>query len=173
MRKLIFSVACSLDSYIAREDHSIDWLMWDKEAVAYLKEFWRGIDTVLMGRKTYELAPDPASAAYPGVTTYVFSRTLTEIARGDANLVRDDATGFVRELKRSRGKDIFLMGGGELAKALFEAGLIDDIGLNIHPVLLGTGIPLFRGSDRQLDLERLECKPFRNGCVLVTYRVKT
>jgi dihydrofolate reductase len=62
--------------------------------------------------------------------------------------------------------------GGELAKSLFEAGLIDEIGFNIHPILLGSGIPLFHPMDQQIDLELLQCKPFKNGCVLVTYRVK-
>jgi dihydrofolate reductase len=65
------------------------------------------------------------------------------------------------------------MGGGLLAKSLFEAGLIDEIGFNIHPVLLGSGIPLFHAMNRQIDLELLECKTFKNGCVLVTYRVKS
>jgi len=64
------------------------------------------------------------------------------------------------------------MGGGELAKSLFEAALIDEIGFNIHPVLLGSGIPLFHEMSHQIDLELLECKTFRNGCVLVKYRVK-
>ncbi len=64
------------------------------------------------------------------------------------------------------------MGGGELAKSFFEAGLIDEIGFNIHPVLLGSGIPLFHEMKRQIDLELLDCKTFKNGCVLVSYRVK-
>jgi dihydrofolate reductase len=75
-------------------------------------------------------------------------------------------------LKEQDGKDICLMGGGELARSLFEAGLIDEIGFNVHPVLLGSGIPLFHPMSRQIDLELLECKPFPNGCVLVRYRVK-
>jgi dihydrofolate reductase len=65
------------------------------------------------------------------------------------------------------------MGGGDLARTIFEADLIDEVGLNIHPVLLGKGIPLFHPMTRQIDLELLECRPFRNGCVYVTYRVKT
>jgi dihydrofolate reductase len=64
------------------------------------------------------------------------------------------------------------MGGGDFAKTLFEAGLIDEIGFNIHPVLLGRGVPLFYEMNRQIDLELLECKPFQNGCVYVLYRVK-
>jgi dihydrofolate reductase len=65
-----------------------------------------------------------------------------------------------------------VMGGGELANALFEAEVIDEIGLNIHPVLLGSGVPLFHTLKRQIDLELLACRPFKNGCVHVLYRVK-
>jgi dihydrofolate reductase len=64
------------------------------------------------------------------------------------------------------------MGGGLLARTLFEADLIDEIGLNIHPVLLGSGIPLFYEMSHQIDLELLDCKTFKNGCVFVSYRVK-
>ena len=64
------------------------------------------------------------------------------------------------------------MGGGDLARTLFEAGVIDEIGFNIHPVLLGSGVPLFYEMSRQIDLELLECKPMKNGCIYVLYKVK-
>ena len=126
-----------------------------------------------MGRKTYEVAQRHSKgkqSPYPGMQSYVFSRTL-KTAPG-ATVVSDDAAGFVRDLKEKPGKDICLMGGGELARPLFEAGLIDEIGFNIHPVLLGSGIPLFHEMSRQINLELLECQPFKNGCVYVKYRVK-
>ena len=112
MRKVTFGGANSLDNYLARPDHAVDWLLWGEDAAA------------------------------------------------------------VRDLTGQDGKDICLMGGGELARSLFEAGLIDEIGFNIHPVLLGSGIPLFHPMNRQIDLELLECRPFKNGCVYVSYRVK-
>jgi dihydrofolate reductase len=172
MRKVTFGGANSLDNYIARPDHAVDWLLWGDEAAAVMTDFWKSIDTVLMGRKTYEVAVRMGQeAGSPGMTTYVFSRTLTEASDG-VTLVREDAAGFVRGLKEQSGKDICLMGGGELARSLFEAGLIDEIGFNIHPVLLGSGIPLFHPMSQQIDLELLECRPFKNGCVYVTYRVK-
>jgi len=87
-------------------------------------------------------------------------------------LISEDAAEFVRKLKAQEGKDICVMGGGLLAKSLFEANLIDEIGFNIHPVLLGSGIPIFHEMDHQIDLELLECKALKNGCVMVTYRVK-
>jgi dihydrofolate reductase len=152
----------------------VDWLLWGEEIEAFMKEFWKKIDTVLWGRKTYEVAlRSGGMASYPGVKNYVFSRTLKSSAEKDFEIVSEDAAGFVRNLKQQAGEDIVVMGGGEFAKMLFEAGLIDEIGFNIHPVLLGSGIPLFHEMKRQIDLELIECKPFKNGCVLVTYRVKS
>ena len=172
MRKLTFGGANSLDNFIARPDHVVDWLMWCNEAEEVMAEYWQTIDTVLMGRKTYEVARQGGQASgYPGVANYVFSRTLSDVPAG-ITLVRDDAVGFVRQLKEAHGRDICLMGGGELARTFFEAGLIDEIGFNIHPVLLGAGIPLYHPMGRQIDLELRECRAFRNGCVFVTYRVK-
>ncbi|MBX3280566.1 MAG: dihydrofolate reductase [Acidobacteria bacterium] len=172
MRRITFGGANSLDNYLARPDHSVDWLMWGDEAAAVMADFWTTIDTVLMGRKTYEVAARSGqTSGYPGVKSYVFSHTLKQVPDG-VTLVRTDAVGFVRGLKKEEGKDICLMGGGELAQPLFEAGLIDEIGFNIHPMLLGSGIPLFHPMNRQINLELKECRAFTNGCVYVTYRVK-
>ena len=173
MRKVTFGGANSLDNYLARPDHAMDWLLWGDEVAAVIKDYWKTIDTVLMGRKTYEVAVRSGQeAGYPGVKTFVFSRTLEKEPGGDVALVRTDAAEFVRDLKEQEGKDICLMGGGELARSLFEADLIDEIGFNIHPVLLGAGIPLFHPMSRQIDLELQECRPLKNGCVYVTYKVK-
>lgn len=175
MRKVTFGVANSLDNYIARKDHAVDWLLWGKEAESFMKEFWQTIDTVVMGRKTYEAALRYSGGGenpYPDIKSYIFSRTLKPGSAKGAEIISTDAAEFVRNLKSQQGKDICVMGGGELAKSLFEAGVIDEIGFNIHPVLLGSGIPLFHNMKLQIDLELLECKPFKNGCVLVTYRVK-
>ncbi|HEY7530140.1 MAG TPA: dihydrofolate reductase family protein [Gemmatimonadota bacterium] len=170
---MTFLVANSLDNYLARLDGAVDWLLPGDEAAAVMAGIWKTIDTVLMGRKTYEVAARSGmGGGFQGVTSYVLSRTLADPG-GGVIVVRDDAAEFVRELKEQPGKDICLMCGGELARSLFEAGLIDEIGLNVHPVLLGSGIPLFHPMSRQIDLELRECRPFRNGCVYVTYRVKT
>lgn len=173
MRKITFGGANSLDNYLARTDHSVDWLMWGDEAAAVMADFWTSIDTVLMGRKTYEVASRSGQqGGYPGVKNYVFSRTLKDVPDG-VTVISDDAVAFTRALKEQVGKGICLMGGGELARTLFEAGLIDEIGFNIHPVLLGAGIPLFHPMSRQINLELKECRAFRNGCVYVTYLVKS
>jgi dihydrofolate reductase len=174
MRKVTFGGANSLDNYFARKDDTFDWILWSKEAADYMKEYWKTIDTIVMGRRTYDVTVkhSKGKSPHPGMKTYVFSRTIKKSAHKGVEIVNTDAAEFVRELKNQEGKDICVMGGGLFAKSLFEADLIDEIGFNIHPVLLGQGIPLFHEMNHQIDLELLECKPFKNGCVLVTYRVK-
>ncbi len=175
MRKVTFGGANSLDNYIARKDGAIDWLLWGEDVMSTITEFWKTIDTVVMGRKTYKPALKQSkgkSNPYPNIKTYVFSRTLKESPDKGVEIIREDAAKFVQNLKNQKGKDICVMGGGLLARSLFEANLIDEIGFNIHPVLLGSGIPLFHEMTHQIDLELLDCKKFKNGCVLVSYRVK-
>ena len=172
MRKVTFGCANSLDNFIARPDGAIDWLMWSDEVSEIMKGFFEKIDTILIGRKSYEagLKYSQGKNPYPHIKTYIFSRTLK--AADGAEIVSENAAVFVRELKDRDGKEICVMGGGDFAKTLFEAGLIDEIGFNIHPVLLGQGIPLFLEMNRQTDLELLESRQFKNGCVYLLYRVK-
>ena len=175
MRKVTFGGAPSLDGYFARKNDAVDWLMWSSEAAKLMSKYWRTIDTIVMGRKTYQAALKMSKGKenlYSGIKTYVFSRTLKPRKMGPLEIVSEDADKVVRRLKQEDGKDICVMGGGELARSLFEAGLIDEIGFSIHPVVLGSGIPLFPGMKRQVDLELLDCKRFKNGCVHVSYRVK-
>jgi dihydrofolate reductase len=172
MRKVTFGVANSLDNFIARKGHAVDWLVWDDEVAAISAEFWQTIDTVVMGRKTYETALKSGTTSYPGVKNYIFSRTMQKSSDETVEIISEDAAEFVRVLKNQKGKGICVMGGGELAKALFEAGLIDEIGLNIQPVLLGSGIPLFYEMNQQIDLQMLDCKPLKNGGVFISYRVQ-
>jgi dihydrofolate reductase len=172
MRLVTFGVANSLDNFIARPDGAVDWLVWDEEVAAISKEFWKTIDTVVMGRKTYEVAASSGSGAYPGVKNYVFSRTLKQPRSKKVEVISQEATDFVRQLKTGPGKGICVMGGGELASSLFRARLIDQVGLNIQPVLLGSGIPLFYKMKQQLNLELLEWKTLKNGGLFLFYRVK-
>ncbi|HVF70844.1 MAG TPA: dihydrofolate reductase family protein [Chthoniobacterales bacterium] len=176
MRKVTFGGASSLDNYFARKDHGMDWLMWSDEAGEIMGEFWKNVDTVVMGRKTYEIGlkmTEGKENPYGETKCYVFSRTLRPgVAKGGAAIVATDAVAFVRKLKRQAGKDICVMGGGELAHSLLEGGVLDEIGFNIHPILLGSGVPLFHEMKRDIKLELLDCRRFKNGCVYVLYRVK-
>ena len=174
MRKVIFGGAISLDNFIAREDGTVDWLLFSKEVGQIMKDMWANIDTMVMGRKTYEVAQRMgASGGHAGVKTYVFSRTIKKRNTKQVNFVAEDAAAFVRRLKEEKdGNDNLVMGGGILAQSLFEADLIDELGFNIQPVLLGSGIPLFHEMSRQIDLELKECRQLSKGCVYVKYVIK-
>jgi dihydrofolate reductase len=173
MRRIVFGAAVSLDNFIARRDHSVDWLLWSDEAAAVTKEWWASFDAFLMGRKTYEIAAKSGGGAGgSGAATYVVSNTMKEAPKGVTLIGGEDVVPVVRELKKKEGKDICLLGGGVLGSALLEAGLVDVLGLNIHPVALGSGIPFFCGSSVQRSLELKECRTFKNGCVYVVYDVR-
>src|SRR5215813_11981142 len=98
MRKVTFGGATSLDNYLARPDHAVDWLMWGDEAAAVMADYWKTIDTILMGRKTYEVALRSGHGGYSGMTTYVFSRTLPAGPHGNATIISTEVVDFVRDL---------------------------------------------------------------------------
>lgn len=174
MRKVVFGGANSLDNYFARKDDAIDWLLWSDEVGEIMADYFKTFDTIVMGRRTFEvaIASGHGGGSYGGMKTYVFSRTLKPRSTRKLEITSEDVAEVVGRLKQQEGKDICIMGGGLLAKSLFEADLIDEIGFNIHPVLLGSGKPLFHEMNRQIDLELIDCKTLKTGCVLVTYRVK-
>jgi dihydrofolate reductase len=175
MRTVTYGAACSLDGFIAPPDGSMDWLHFSRDVQDVMTKYWATIDSMLMGRKTWEVATATASAGsdsgMSGITTYVFSRTLGSVGHG-ARLVSEDPGEFVRQLKEQPGKGICVMGGGELAQALFAAGVIDEVGLNVHPIILGSGVPFFRDPGRRIPLELTEARVIEGGCVLMNYRVK-
>jgi dihydrofolate reductase len=172
MRTVTYGGASSADGFITAADGSYDWIRFSKDAESIMKEYWERIDTLLMGRKTWDVAKAQKGGGGMGnVHSYVFSRTLGSIKKKGVTLVKDDAGEFVRELKERPGKDICVFGGGELAGSLFAAGVIDEVGFNMHPVLLGAGTPLFVNAGRRIDLELKECRPIGEGCVYVIYRV--
>ncbi|HET9512831.1 MAG TPA: dihydrofolate reductase family protein [Gemmatimonadales bacterium] len=175
MRTVTYGAACSLDGFITGPGGAMDWLQFTRDAQQLIGEYWPKIDTILMGRKTWEVAAASGQGGggeSSGIRSYVFSRSLKHLSQPGVELVRDDAGGFVRRLKQQPGKDICLMGGGELASTLLAAGVVDEVGLNIHPVLLGAGIPMFVNPGRRVPLELLESRKMEGGCVLARYRVK-
>jgi dihydrofolate reductase len=172
MRLVTYGAACSLDGFIAGSDGSIDWLHFSPDVSQIMAAYWKNIDTVIMGRKTWEAAAAMGGGGMPGMKGYVFSKTLDRITRKGVELVRGDAAEFVGQLKAQPGKDICVLGGAELAGALLGAGVVDEIGFNIHPIVLGSGIPLFRDPERRVALELKESRVIGGGCVYVLYRVQ-
>jgi dihydrofolate reductase len=183
MRKVTLGLGNSLDNYIARRDGGSDWLQWNDEVAEMSARFMKTVDALVMGRKTYEVMLAAGETSYPGAKNYVFTRSQKNAAalkqqlsgkKGSKNLevISGDAITFIDQMKRKKGKGIVVFGGGKLAKSLFEADLIDEVVLNVHPVLLGSGIPLFHKMERQIDLELIDCKLLKGSCVALTYRVK-
>jgi len=171
MRTVTFGCAVSLDGFIARADHSTDWLRWSDEVATLSNALWKTVDTVVMGRKTYEVAVRAGTTAYPGVANYVCSGTLARASHPAVEIVTEEAARFVDRLKRRAGKGICVMGGGELGTALLAAGVVDRVGLNVHPVLLGSGIPLFHPIAASVQLELEQATPLPGGCVYLLYTV--
>jgi dihydrofolate reductase len=183
MRTVTYGGAVSLDGFLAAADGGLDWLHFSADVQQIMADYWKTIDTILMGRKTYSAAvtaqgspkkrknSKAAHGPAPTIRTYVFSRTLGSIDEPGVELISSDAAAFVRRLKERPGKDICLMGGGELAQSLLSAGAVDKVGLNIHPVLLGSGVPVFRDAGHRVSLKLTECRPLDGGCILATYDV--
>lgn len=179
MRKVILALAMSLDGYIAREDGAVDWLKMEdlSEGASEMGEFFASIDAIFFGRKTYakglEMGGDAGNAETDGgMINYVFSRTPQTSERKDVRFISENVKEFVEDLKRQDGKNILLMGGGDLARTFFEEGLIDEMILGIQPVILGKGIPLFLPHECRSELERLDVKLRRSGTVQITYRIE-
>jgi dihydrofolate reductase len=176
-RQLKYYVACTVDGYICKEDGSFDCFMrgglgTGGHVTDYLASF-QTFDIVLMGRKTYEVGLKVGvTNPYPGMKSYVFSRTMKSSPDERVTLVTENAIDVVRGLKREPGKDIYLCGGGEFAAALLAEGLIDEILLKLNPFLLGSGIGLFSQTIPITDLELLGSKAYENGVLLLHYRVK-
>ena len=168
MRRLIYSVACSLDGYIAREDHSFDWIPHDQDS--RLSEFFKNLDTILIGRKTHDLMVSAGQPAFPGMANYVITRNPNPPVVKGVHWVTTDPVAFVRNLRRRSGKDIWLMGGSNLASTFFDARMVTDIKLAVVPILLGKGIPLFGRFDAETTLKLIDQKAHPNGIVQLHYQ---
>lgn len=174
MRKLIYHVACTIDGFIAHEDHTVDGFLQEGEHVTdYLDSLRNDYDIVLMGRRTYAFGLRfGVTSPYPWMKQYVISRTMVQSPDPNVELVSKDVSTFVAEIKKGEGKDIYLCGGANLAGKLFAEGLVDEIIVKLNPVLFGSGIPLIEGIGRQTDLELAGSKVYGNGVALLRYRVK-
>lgn len=170
MRPVIYSVACSLDGYIAREDHSYDWIPHEQDHG--LADFFKSVDTALIGRRTHDLMVEVGQPTFPGMANYVFTRNPRLPRRKGVHWVMENAVDCVRELREQAGNKIWLAGGSELAQTFFEAGLVDELRMAVVPILLGKGIPLFPKLSRELPLRLMEEKAFGNGVMRLFYQVR-
>lgn len=180
-RRLRYSVAMSLDGFIADPEGGYDWIVDEQEIdfPAYLAK----IDTLLMGRGTYEIMLEAPGGldAYSAMDIHVVSTTLDPADHPEVEIIDSDVAARVRALKLKEStagapiKDIWLFGGGVLFRTLLEAGLVDRVEVGVVPVLLGEGIPLLPGLEdgsswAALELHSLEA--FDSGIVLLKYDVR-
>lgn len=171
MRKLIVGVAISLDGFIEGPNGEYDWCFTDGDYG--LTEFYKRIDALIMGRKTYEVMQkeDDGSQGFSKMKTYVFSNTLEKVKKG-AVLVKGELREEVERIKASPGKDIWLFGGAMLTSALLNLGLVDEVWLSVHPIVLGSGKPLFGGIEQRINLKLIEEKTYASGLVSLWYHIQ-
>ncbi|MBF2097605.1 MAG: dihydrofolate reductase [Gloeomargaritaceae cyanobacterium C42_A2020_066] len=171
MRTLRLFIATSLDGFIAGPNGEIDWLFTDQD-YGYAA-FYATVDTLLMGRHTYEQILKLGDYPYPGRPAYVFSSQLVGRIDPHVTFIHEGWVDWIRTLKQAPGQTIWLVGGGQLIHLCLEHGLIDEIILSIHPLLLGVGIPLAAGrlSDPLgWQLVPNSVQTFSTGLLQATYR---
>ena len=167
MRNVKLYIATSLDSYIAGPNGEIDWLFTEGE-FGY-NAFMETIDTTLMGNETYKLIETFDDFPYKSQTNYVFTRHPNAPEAPYVQFVSGDIVAFVQELKQQAGKDIFLVGGGQINAILLEAGLIDELQVFVHPIILGKGIPMFQPTEKPHPWQLVETKAYERGLVELHY----
>lgn len=153
-RNLVLFIATSLDGYIATKDESLEWLFKvEGEGDNGFTEFYETVDTVLMGKKTFDwvMKQDIKEFPYKNKECYVFTRSSVEDTEF-VKFVNDDVTNFIHKLKHKEGKNIWIVGGGELLHSFVQEDLVDEFIITTAPTVIGKGIPLFKEGDYQLDL---------------------
>jgi len=161
-RKIVCYIAASLDGYIATEDDSLEWLFktaGEEEGDAGYDEFMKTIDTVVMGRRTYDWVMEAENGKFPyqDMDSYVFTSSAAE-ENPYVKFTNQEILNFVKELREKPGKDIWVIGGSKLLQSFLEEDLIDEWIISLAPVLIGKGIPLFQEQDfeRRLKLKSVK-----------------
>jgi dihydrofolate reductase len=167
MRRVKLFIATSLDGYIARADGRIDWLFHDAD-YGYAA-FYDSIDTVVMGRRTYDDVLGFGPYPYPEKAGYVLSHSRPAATAEHVTFVSDSPATLVSRLREAEGKDIWLVGGAGLAAAFLDHDLVDEFIVSVHPIVLGSGIPLFPRQGRELALTLAGVTSFDSGLVQLRY----
>lgn len=179
-RKIIVSIATSADGYIARPDGDVEWLNRRASNVDYgMKAFYRTIDTILWGRKTYDWALAyqkrhgiKGSMFDKNVANYVFSHKPPKKAADGVEFVKEPLKKFARRLRVKPGKNIWMMGGGELIASFLDAGEIDEFDIHVVPTFIGKGIPLIAPKRRDIELKLRSVRKYADGSVRLSYELE-
>jgi dihydrofolate reductase len=171
MRKVILNLAVSLDGYIEGPDGEYDWCFTDQDYG--MSDFFAGIDTIFLGRKSYELLISAEENPFPGIKKYVFSDTLPEVQHEEIEIIgKANFKTTVTELVNQEGGHIWLFGGAELVSSFIAEKLISDFTLSIHPVILGGGKPLFQSLSERTELMHIDTITYPSGLVQLKYMLK-
>jgi dihydrofolate reductase len=165
VRKLILNLAVSLDGFIEDPNGEFDWCFTDQDYG--LEDFLGRIDAIFFGRKSYEVLLRMEKNPYPGIMNYVFSHTVSSLE--GARIVRDDLQVSVQDIKSQPGKDIWLFGGAKFAGSLMNLGLVDELQLAVHPLLLGRGKPLMANLENRMLLRLVNTKTYSTGLIQLFY----
>ena len=172
-RKVVLYIATSLDGYIATENDSLEWLFKTAgEGDNGYSEFIKTVDTIILGRRTYDWIINNESGKFPyqNQKCYVFSNSMSEKNK-NVEFINEDTSDFLSKIKESGGKNIWIVGGGELLHHFIKEKLIDDYIITVAPILIGKGIPLFKKINVEVDLELKSIRRF-NQFVELHYKAK-
>lgn len=186
MRKVVVLMHVSLDGFTAGPNGELAWAIVDEEMEHYVDNLLKSVDTALYGRVTYQMMEsywptvpaNPASSKHDvdharwveNVSKVVVSKTLETVTWNNTQLVKDHIAEAISALKREPGGDIMTFGSPSLVWTLMQSGLIDEYRINLNPVVLGGGIPLFQGIDGNMPLKLVAAKPFHSGVVGLHYQ---
>ena len=160
-REVILYIAASLDGFIAKEDDDLQWLEeTEGEGDNGYSEMYDAIDTTIMGKRTYDYVMEHAETfPYPDKKNYVFT-TSAQGSTEYVDFVHGDVVAFTKKLKEQQGSKIWMVGGSDILDAFIKENLIDEYIITVTPHILGTGIPLFRGNNPQINLVLVDTKRF-------------
>ena len=172
-RKTVVFIASSLDGYIATKEESLEWLFKvEGEGDNGFSAFYETVDTVVMGKRTYDwiIKHEFEEFPYTNKECYVFSRSTYE-DNENVKFISGDINNFVNNLKNQDGNNIWIVGGGELLHSLIQENVVDEFIITVAPTLIGSGIPLFKEGNHQVELSLKGTKTF-NQFVELHYEVK-
>ncbi|HKE58943.1 MAG TPA: dihydrofolate reductase family protein [Pyrinomonadaceae bacterium] len=174
-RKIIAHIATSADGYIARADGGIDWLNRPRTAGDYgMTDFFKSIDTVLWGRKTYDIAVgfgQKGGGMGKKIKSYVFTHNPRPAEDSQVEFVNEPIKEFATRLRAQPGKDIWMMGGGGIIASFLEAGEMDEFVIHVIPTFIGEGIPLIAPRYFNVELKLIQASNYADGVVRLHYAV--